>query len=499
MHSLFRLSLGRSVTLALASAALAVAIALVLLWLAVGKPNLDPVDSVSPRAALDALKFSGGLVIGIGGGVALVVAYRRQRLGEAEHQRQDEASERDRMRLYNERFARASDQLGSDRPAIRLAGIYALAGLADDWEDGRQACIDVLCAYLRMPFRPRGPLPDFGQKHQPSRPWENLVGLKTEGDDPVMEIAGEAQVRSSVIQVLRDHLWSGARVNWHGAHLDFTGAVFQDASFDGMDFTDCTVRFDECLFVGECGFSQTLWKRTEASFLNAVFAGRLGFEYSTFEESNVNFYGDFTMATDVNFQGVTLVSGKLDLLGPGEHGGSISFVSSNLLGGDLEIHGSNLNDGASIAFSRSTLSGANIRLIGGNSYKGGNIWCNGLDIQAGSFTLGSARWAPGPVKLEGTEFSFDDAHITGGQVALRDVLIDGSDVHFDDLEMAGGSLDISSCDLASGTMRFKSPSITGGEVVMTKPKNSREMSAVRKTLVSAGARVVTASEHVASD
>lgn len=314
-----------------------------------------------------------------------------------------------------------------------------------------------------------------------------------------METAGEAQVRSSVIQVLRDHLWSGSRVNWHGAHLDFTGAVFQDASFDGMDFTDCTIRFDECLFVGECGFSQTIWKQTEASFLNAVFAGRIGFEYSTFEESNVVLYGDFTKATDANFQGITLVSGKIDILGPREHGGHVSFVSSNLLGGDLEIHGSVLNDGASIAFSRSTISGANVRVIGGSNYKGGNIWCNGLDIQAGSFTLGSARWSPGPLKLEGTEFSFDDAHITGGEVALRGVLIDGSDVHFDDLEMAGGILDTSSCDLASGTIRFKNPSITGGEIVVTKSTNSREMSAVRTILISAGARVVTASDHVAND
>jgi hypothetical protein len=30
-----------------------------------------------------------------------------------------------------------------------------MAGLADDWEENRQACADVLCAYLRMP-QPQG-------------------------------------------------------------------------------------------------------------------------------------------------------------------------------------------------------------------------------------------------------------------------------------------------------------------------------------------------------
>jgi hypothetical protein len=39
-----------------------------------------------------------------------------------------------RIRTLNERFATAAGQLGSDKPpAVRLAGVYAMAGLADDW------------------------------------------------------------------------------------------------------------------------------------------------------------------------------------------------------------------------------------------------------------------------------------------------------------------------------------------------------------------------------
>src|SRR6516225_11958430 len=60
-----------------------------------------------------------------------------------------------RTRTLNERFATAAGQLGSDKPpAVRLAGVYAMAGLADDWEANRQTCVDVLCAYLRMPYEP---------------------------------------------------------------------------------------------------------------------------------------------------------------------------------------------------------------------------------------------------------------------------------------------------------------------------------------------------------
>ena len=57
-----------------------------------------------------------------------------------------------RTRTLNERFTTAAEQLGSDKPSVRLAGVYAMAGLADDWEANRQTCVNVLCAYLRMPY-----------------------------------------------------------------------------------------------------------------------------------------------------------------------------------------------------------------------------------------------------------------------------------------------------------------------------------------------------------
>ena len=60
-----------------------------------------------------------------------------------------------RTRTLNERFATAAGQLGGDKPpAVRLAGVYAMAGLADDWQENRQTCVDVLCAYLRLPYEP---------------------------------------------------------------------------------------------------------------------------------------------------------------------------------------------------------------------------------------------------------------------------------------------------------------------------------------------------------
>lgn len=62
---------------------------------------------------------------GAGALVALVVAYRRQRVAE------------DRTPVFNDRFTAIAAQLGADKAAVRLAGVHAMAGLADDWAENR--------------------------------------------------------------------------------------------------------------------------------------------------------------------------------------------------------------------------------------------------------------------------------------------------------------------------------------------------------------------------
>ncbi|UOB15387.1 hypothetical protein MQE23_42980 [Streptomyces sp. HP-A2021] len=85
------------------------------------------------------------MVAGAGALVALVVAYRRQRV-------EEDGALREATRLHTERFTTAVSQLGDDSAAVRLGGVHALAGLADDAPNRelRQTCIDVVCAYLRL-------------------------------------------------------------------------------------------------------------------------------------------------------------------------------------------------------------------------------------------------------------------------------------------------------------------------------------------------------------
>ncbi|MEN8707731.1 MAG: hypothetical protein ABF306_16470 [Nocardioides marinisabuli] len=104
------------------------------------------------------------------------------------------------------RYQEAASQIGHDKPAVRLAGVYALARLADDWPEQRQTCVDVLCAFLRM---------------QPTKvSYTTEEGYPFDGWDD-----GEMQVRQTVIGIVTsringtDAIWAACDFNLAGSYL----------------------------------------------------------------------------------------------------------------------------------------------------------------------------------------------------------------------------------------------------------------------------------------
>ncbi|MBT8226362.1 MAG: hypothetical protein HKP61_01950 [Dactylosporangium sp.] len=247
--------------------ALTAGVGLILWWL-LGRPDTDLLTAVpsssgtdSARPAwgvqntLDAMKVVLSIVAGVGGVIALTVAYRKQDLGEAAEHRED-------TKLFTERFGKAADQLGSDQAAVRLAGVYAMARLADDWEQERQTCIDVLCAYLRMPYTPPEQI-----KADPGED-SDTDGRSSEVTARVLAARQERQVRHTVVRIIAAHLREDAETNWQGRAFDFTGSVF-----DGGDF-NCIV----------CG------PNTKLAFHGAEFSGgTVDFGRATFSSGTVAF------------------------------------------------------------------------------------------------------------------------------------------------------------------------------------------------------------------
>lgn len=284
-----RLPFGVNIAVVLLSGTAVAAAILFALWQILDRPRIPAQPDLTPKDLLDNVKLSLSVVAGIGGLVALVVAYRKQRIGEADHQRSEAAAQREDTKLLNERFRSSSDQLGSDKAAVRLAGVYAMRELADDWTAGRQMCIDVLCAYLRMPFS--GPYrADSPEIVVPPGELPQLL-------DPTVDAGKEAgyqelQVRLAIHRVLhlrltRQTAGDAGSAQWAGCSVDLSGAHLADIDFDDCEFE--IFRAEGAVFHGSASFFG-MHCAGVASLHGSAFLGDARFSYAVFEQ-NADFSG----------------------------------------------------------------------------------------------------------------------------------------------------------------------------------------------------------------
>jgi hypothetical protein len=131
-----------------------------------------------------------------------------------------------------------------------------MAGLADDWEENRQTCVDVLCAYLRMPYEP-----DPGDEAPES---ERLA------------FRASREVRHTVIRVITTHLKDEAAADWQGLNFDFTGVAFGGADFSGAQFSGGTVHFSSAQFSGTVHFDRAQFSGGVVDFRDAKFSDGTG-------------------------------------------------------------------------------------------------------------------------------------------------------------------------------------------------------------------------------
>ena len=122
-----------------------------------------------PTLQIDAIKYGLGLFAAGGAAAALLLGVRRQQHSEhAQAHTELDAAERRVTDLYT----KAVEQLGHAEAAVRLGGLYALERVAQYNVRQRQPIINVLCAYLRMPYTPPVDEPTAGKSSDPTTPAE---------------------------------------------------------------------------------------------------------------------------------------------------------------------------------------------------------------------------------------------------------------------------------------------------------------------------------------
>lgn len=256
----------------------------VLVLVACGVVTLLLVAGSGPNQ-LNAIRTGGTLVVGAGGAVALLLAARRQRTTELELDQKYQAAADLRIdateRRITELYIKAADQLGSDKAPVRLAGLYALERLAQDTPRLRQTIVNLICAYLRMPYR----LPPSGRTHRPLgrrrklRPGQAISKTPTPelGFSPEVDsVREEGEVRLTAQSILSHHLKPGEDPDrpvdtfWDGIDLDLKRATLLGCLLPG-----CHIRhawFYRAKFVGL------------SSFIGTTFAGMARFDGAVFEE-----------------------------------------------------------------------------------------------------------------------------------------------------------------------------------------------------------------------
>lgn len=261
-----------------AATVVALSIAITTLWLL-------SIAGRSPSLRIEAIRIGLTVGAGTGGAVALLLAFRRQWLNERAQSHTEDVA-RDNVydatqRRVTDLYGKAVEQLGHDEAAVRLGGMYSLERLAQDHIEHRQTVVDMLCAYLKMPFPLSADAVGAASSDDLEENLSNDRGSEFFFGGSSIQ---ETQVRLAAQRILANHLqkqstesansdWA-EESHWMDMQIDLTGATLIDFSF-----SRCHVRsanFRRARFYGITSFR---WAEIKgiAQFHGAQFLGHTSF------------------------------------------------------------------------------------------------------------------------------------------------------------------------------------------------------------------------------
>lgn len=275
---------------------------------------------------------------------AAVYAYRKQRVEEAASRRADSEH-------LSTRYQNAADQLGDDKAAVRLAGVYALTRLADEWPEQRQTCIDVLCSYYRMYSE--------GQELAP----------------------GEREVRETILSSIT-------------VHLDYDGAD----SWRGYGFNLQRAYFDSDLYLLEGIGKDTFFDVSDATFADGklVIEKRYDDAFGTFTAQRATFKGSTSVRVSGWFK-----DGIIDFRDTNINGGRFDLTHIRIDGGELDFHGATFS-GAAAYFSGANFVGGRVRFDRA-TFKAGTVDFNHVEFGPGVASFMYASYEAALVTFEDVE------------------------------------------------------------------------------------------------
>lgn len=249
-----------------------------------------------------------------GGIIAVLGLIETNRKNSQEHIRQIHATRRDR-------YIEAVDKLSSEKAPVRLGGVYALAGLIDEWLDDDnideetrikegQIIINNLCSYIRSPFS----LAEKIEEYEAHQELENLQKLDSEKLDEEMssrlqillecfkdsneyekpkditadyaKFHEEQDVRRTIFDEMSKRSSTFTK-NEKGEIIEIISGIWSDFDFD---FSRAPIFYPLNNLTIEQGNFASARFYGEADFMNAKFTGNAGFGGAEFA-GNAGFGG----------------------------------------------------------------------------------------------------------------------------------------------------------------------------------------------------------------
>ncbi|MEU5995943.1 pentapeptide repeat-containing protein, partial [Spirillospora sp. NPDC047418] len=246
-------------------------------WL-LGATDDATVSTDRARVRVEAVRTGLAAGAGAGAAVGLLLAFRRQA-----HQEHDTAERR-----ITDMYSAAAEQLASEKAPVRLTALYTLERLANDNPPHRQTIVNIICAYLRMPFTaPPNSTVDRDKadnetfRRHALRYRATCMGqaapVERHGPDPYEE----SQVRDTAQGILSAHLHpTEGDVFWPDISLDLIGATLTNS----LNLTGCIIRsanFRRATFI-HGAFCNWVTFTGAANFVGATFTGPAKFDETTF-------------------------------------------------------------------------------------------------------------------------------------------------------------------------------------------------------------------------
>ncbi|OYD61272.1 pentapeptide repeat-containing protein [Rhodococcus sp. OK302] len=298
---------------------------------------------------------------------------------------------REVIRDLRSRYTTCAEQLAHDSAAIRLAGVYALASLADDWQqqnerDEKQVALDLLRAYLRTP-----------NTHTPA-----LVTAE-------LPDTGELEVRKTILLTLHKRSTAEASdpKSWKGFDCTISGADISNLNLTSSDLPGAVL-----WRVNLSGANLTAAHLTSANLGSADLAGA---DLTWVNLSGSDLFGaDLTGAilVDADLTSTNLAHAKLSSANlSGANLTSANLTRVNLLDAVMftaNLSGANLSGGK---LSGADLTGAN---LSGANLTGGKL--SGADLTEANLTEATLVDAE-LMNADLTEANLTNANLHGANLA----------------------------------------------------------------------------------